>query len=96
MVGLPDLPGGIRGTSFILWLFFCVRQLHSIPSAVRFLPSRNTQFNANRINSAGGNGAGATPKGSQETPGAMGKGLSVSSALTLLFSFLAYTLPILG
>lgn len=44
----------------------------------------------------GGNGAGATPKGSQETPGAMGKGLSTSSALTLLFSFLAYTLPILG
>ncbi|KAM3067180.1 peptide transporter ptr2 [Clarireedia jacksonii] len=44
----------------------------------------------------GGNGAGATPKGSQLTPGALGKGLTVSSAMVLLFKFLAYTLPILG
>ncbi|CZR64647.1 related to peptide transport protein [Phialocephala subalpina] len=45
---------------------------------------------------AGGNGAGATPKGSQETPGALNKGLSTSSALTLLFTFMAYCTPILG
>jgi dipeptide/tripeptide permease len=30
------------------------------------------------------------------TPGALGKGLTVSSAMGLLFKFLAYTLPILG
>lgn len=45
---------------------------------------------------AGGNGAGATPKGTQETAGALGLGLQTSSALTLLFSFLAYTIPLLG
>ena len=45
---------------------------------------------------AGGNGAGATPKGSQETPGALNYGLNTSSALVLLFTFLAYTLPIFG
>ncbi|KAF8861613.1 PTR2-domain-containing protein [Acephala macrosclerotiorum] len=45
---------------------------------------------------AGGNGAGATPKGSQETPGALNKGLSTSSAMTLLFTFMAYCTPIFG
>ncbi|KAL8279906.1 hypothetical protein RQP46_007756 [Phenoliferia psychrophenolica] len=44
----------------------------------------------------GGNGAGATPKGTQLTPGALGKGLVMATALTTLFSFLAYTVPILG
>ncbi|KII83949.1 hypothetical protein PLICRDRAFT_432976 [Plicaturopsis crispa FD-325 SS-3] len=44
----------------------------------------------------GGNGAGAPPAGTQETAGALGQGLQVSSALTLLFTFLAYTIPILG
>ncbi|KAF7903138.1 uncharacterized protein EAF01_006187 [Botrytis porri] len=44
----------------------------------------------------GGNGAGATPKGTQLTPGALGKGLTVSSALGLLFKFLAYTVPVFG
>ena len=44
----------------------------------------------------GGNGAGATPKGTQETAGALNMGLRTSSALTLLFTFLAYTVPILG
>lgn len=47
-------------------------------------------------NSKGGNGAGATPKGTQLTPGALGKGLTISSALSLLFKFLAYTVPIFG
>ena len=45
---------------------------------------------------AGGNGAGATPRGTQETPGALGMGLQTSSALTLLFTFLAYTVPVFG
>jgi hypothetical protein len=45
---------------------------------------------------AGGNGAGATPKGSQETPGALNKGLTTSSALVLLFTFLAYCVPVFG
>ncbi|ANB13286.1 Ptr2p [Sugiyamaella lignohabitans] len=44
----------------------------------------------------GGNGAGAPPRGSEETAGALGQGLQVASALTLLFTFLAYTIPILG
>ncbi|PKY00452.1 putative MFS peptide transporter [Aspergillus campestris IBT 28561] len=44
----------------------------------------------------GGNGAGAPPRGTQETAGAMGMGLQASSGLVLLFSFLAYVLPILG
>ncbi|RJE20444.1 peptide transporter [Aspergillus sclerotialis] len=44
----------------------------------------------------GGNGAGAPPRGSEETAGALGKGLQVSSALVLLFKFLAYCIPILG
>ena len=39
----------------------------------------------------GGNGAGAPPRGTQETAGALGQGLQVASALTLLFSFLAYS-----
>ncbi|KII83937.1 hypothetical protein PLICRDRAFT_432549 [Plicaturopsis crispa FD-325 SS-3] len=44
----------------------------------------------------GGNGAGAPPRGTQETAGALGQGLQVSSALTLLFKFLAYTVPVFG
>jgi len=45
---------------------------------------------------AGGNGAGATPKGTQETSGALGLGLQFSNAFVLLFTFLAYVIPILG
>ncbi|KAJ7184518.1 PTR2-domain-containing protein [Mycena filopes] len=45
---------------------------------------------------AGGNGAGATPAGTQETPGALGMGLVAATGLTKTFTFLAYTLPILG
>ncbi|KAJ5502782.1 hypothetical protein N7463_005656 [Penicillium fimorum] len=44
----------------------------------------------------GGNGAGATPWGTQQTAGALGMGLQTSSALTLLFVFLAYVVPIFG
>ncbi|KAI9043442.1 putative MFS peptide transporter [Aspergillus affinis] len=44
----------------------------------------------------GGNGAGAPPRGTQKTAGALGMGLQASSGLTLLFSFLAYVLPIIG
>ncbi|KAJ5787871.1 hypothetical protein N7457_002861 [Penicillium paradoxum] len=44
----------------------------------------------------GGNGAGATPQGTQETAGALGMGLQASSALSLLFLFLAYVTPIFG
>ena len=44
----------------------------------------------------GGNGAGAIPPGSEETAGALGKGLQFSNAFVLLFKFLAYTFPILG
>ncbi|KAJ6630247.1 PTR2-domain-containing protein [Mycena sp. CBHHK59/15] len=45
---------------------------------------------------AGGNGAGAPPAGTQETAGALGMGLVAATGLTKTFSFLAYTLPILG
>ncbi|PYH98434.1 MFS peptide transporter [Aspergillus ellipticus CBS 707.79] len=44
----------------------------------------------------GGNGAGAPPRGTQETAGALGMGLQASDALVLLFSFLAYVIPIFG
>ncbi|KAJ5084844.1 hypothetical protein NUU61_009423 [Penicillium alfredii] len=45
---------------------------------------------------AGGNGTGAPPRGTQKTAGALDMGLQASSGLTLLFSFLAYVIPILG
>ncbi|KAF5377967.1 hypothetical protein D9615_006700 [Tricholomella constricta] len=44
----------------------------------------------------GGNGAGATPPGTQLTPGALGLGLQTATGLTTTFSFLAYVFPILG
>ncbi len=44
----------------------------------------------------GGNGAGATKKGTQETPGALGLGLQAASALTLLLTFLAYVAPLVS
>lgn len=44
----------------------------------------------------GGNGAGASLQGSEETAGAFGMGFQFSNALSLLFTFLLYTLPILG
>ncbi|KAJ7891313.1 PTR2-domain-containing protein [Mycena olivaceomarginata] len=44
----------------------------------------------------GGNGAGAPPAGTQETAGALGMGIVAATGLTKTFSFLAYTLPILG
>ncbi|QSZ34434.1 hypothetical protein DSL72_006026 [Monilinia vaccinii-corymbosi] len=59
---------------------------------VQFVFSNFVQFPLPK----GGNGAGAPPKGTQQTPGALGKGLTVSSAISLLFKFLAYTIPIFG
>ncbi|GME41663.1 Oligopeptide transporter [Neofusicoccum parvum] len=44
----------------------------------------------------GGNGAGAPAAGTQGTAGALDKGLQFSNAFVLLFSFLAYVVPILG
>ncbi|QKX58072.1 uncharacterized protein TRUGW13939_05193 [Talaromyces rugulosus] len=44
----------------------------------------------------GGNGAGAPPKGTQETAGALGMGLQASQGFVLLFAFLAYIVPIFG
>lgn len=43
----------------------------------------------------GGNGAGAPPRGSQKTAGALGKGTVVASAMTDAFTFLAYALSVL-
>ncbi|KAK6907836.1 hypothetical protein I203_101837 [Kwoniella mangroviensis CBS 8507] len=45
---------------------------------------------------AGGPGTGAPPPNSQLTPGALGMGLQVSTALSVIFSLLAYTTPLLG
>ncbi|OJJ45069.1 hypothetical protein ASPZODRAFT_674018 [Penicilliopsis zonata CBS 506.65] len=45
---------------------------------------------------AGGSGTGAPPRGTQETAGALGMGLQASDALVLLFTFLAYLVPIFG
>lgn len=47
-------------------------------------------------NNLGGNGAGAPKRGTQDTAGALGMGLQASSGLTLLFTFLAYVIPIFG
>ena len=44
----------------------------------------------------GGNGAGAPPRGTQKTAGALGMGLQASSGLVLLFLFLAYVIHIFG
>ena len=44
----------------------------------------------------GGNGAGAPPKGTQETAEALGWGEQFANAFVLLFSFLSYTIPIYG
>ncbi|KAF2434848.1 PTR2-domain-containing protein [Tothia fuscella] len=44
----------------------------------------------------GGNGAGAPPKGTQLSAGALGKGLQFGNAFVLLFRFMAYALPIFG
>ncbi|RMZ90747.1 hypothetical protein DV736_g2027, partial [Chaetothyriales sp. CBS 134916] len=44
----------------------------------------------------GGNGAGAPPRHTQKTAGALGMGLQAASGLTLLFTFLAYLIPIFG
>ncbi|TVY14472.1 Peptide transporter PTR2 [Lachnellula arida] len=44
----------------------------------------------------GGNGAGAPPRGSQKTAGALGKGTVIASAMYDAFTFLSYALPIFG
>lgn len=44
----------------------------------------------------GGNGAGAPPRGTQETAGGLNKGLQFANAFVLLFTFLAYVIPIFG
>ncbi|EME46276.1 hypothetical protein DOTSEDRAFT_148348 [Dothistroma septosporum NZE10] len=44
----------------------------------------------------GGNGAGAPARGTQDTAGALGKGLQFSNAFVLLFLFLSYIIPIGG
>lgn len=40
----------------------------------------------------GGNGAGAPPRGSQKTAGALGKGTVIASAMTDAFKLLAYAM----
>ena len=40
----------------------------------------------------GGNGAGAPPRGTQKTAGALGKGTVIASAMTDAFKFLAYAM----
>jgi dipeptide/tripeptide permease len=44
----------------------------------------------------GGNEAGAPPRGTQETAGALNQGLQFGNAFVLLFTFLAYVIPIFG
>lgn len=45
---------------------------------------------------AGGNGAGAPKKGTQDTAGALGKGNAISNAIKQSYQMLAYFSPILG
>ena len=44
----------------------------------------------------GGNGAGSPARGTEDTAGALGKGEQFAVAIGLLFSFLAYVVPIFG
>ncbi|KAL3418869.1 POT family protein [Phlyctema vagabunda] len=50
----------------------------------------------NRPLPAGGNGAGAPAKGTQDTAGALGKGTAVANAIKQSYQMIAYVLPILG
>ncbi|WWC85153.1 uncharacterized protein L201_000010 [Kwoniella dendrophila CBS 6074] len=44
----------------------------------------------------GGNGAGAPPKGTQQSAGALNMGLQTATALTITFQFLVFCTPLLG
>ncbi|WPH04961.1 Hypothetical protein R9X50_00785800 [Acrodontium crateriforme] len=44
----------------------------------------------------GGNGAGSPPRGSSENGGALGRGTKFASAIGMMFSLLAYVIPIFG
>ncbi|TVY32726.1 Peptide transporter [Lachnellula occidentalis] len=44
----------------------------------------------------GGNGAGAPPRGSQKTAGALGRGTVIASAMYDAFNFISYAVPIFG
>ncbi|WWC61493.1 uncharacterized protein I303_104077 [Kwoniella dejecticola CBS 10117] len=44
----------------------------------------------------GGNGAGAPPKGTQQSAGALNMGLQTATALTVLFQFMVFCTPLLG
>lgn len=87
---LRRVPDKIPATSYAL----CVVEFSERASyyGVVFPFSNFLQFPLPR----GGNGAGAPPRGTQETAGALGKGLQFANAFVLLFTFLAYVIPILG
>jgi dipeptide/tripeptide permease len=61
-----------------------------VRNQVCIIPARSNFF------STTGNGSGAPPAGTQETAGALGKGLQFANAFVLLFTFLAYIIPIMG
>ncbi|KAI5303224.1 hypothetical protein KEM56_007775, partial [Ascosphaera pollenicola] len=87
---LRKVPGSMSGTGY--WL--CI-----VEFAERASYFSCKQAFSNFIQyplPAGGNGAGAPPRGTELNAGALGQGLQISSALTLLLTFLAYTIPILG
>lgn len=84
----------IRGARILLWRKEYLFELHPISSAKGYTPCAHLKNKSSP--KTGGNGAGAPPRGTQETAGALGMGLQASSGLVLLFAFLAYVLPILG
>lgn len=84
------MPGNFPASAFILcWVEFAERASYY---GVQTVFANFMQFPLPK----GGNGAGAPPKGSEETAGALGKGLQFSTAFSLLFTFLAYVVPIFG
>ncbi|KAI5297025.1 hypothetical protein KEM55_005255 [Ascosphaera atra] len=87
---LRKVPGPISGTGY--WL--CIVEFAERASyyGCKQVFSNFIQFPLPK----GGNGAGAPPRNSETNAGALGKGLQTSSALTTLFTFLAYAIPILG
>ncbi|KAI8629896.1 POT family-domain-containing protein [Xylariaceae sp. FL1651] len=87
---LRKVPGPVSSTAFLLCLIECAERASYF--GVRTVFSNFIQFPL----PVGGNGAGAPRPGTQQTAGALDRGLQFSNAFTLLFQFLVCTIPVFG
>ncbi|KAK5155212.1 peptide transporter ptr2 [Recurvomyces mirabilis] len=87
---LRKVAGSIPATAYLL----CIVEFSERASyyGVQTIFSNFMQFPL----PAGGPGTGAVPPGTEETAGALGKGEQFSVAFGLVFTFLAYLIPIYG